>query len=912
MKTLLLALSFALQLSGAVIVTNAPVNITPAAYYENFTAFAPEHDGVVAFNPPVFKWTYRPIETLTNRVPCCGAGTGPAAPVYRFRFEHSTNDFASTNWSLLVTNNFYNFLRPITNANGTTWLGTNYWRIAYLDRTASSVVATSGVYRFRIAADAKNWDRSMLADRTYRNSIIGQHPHMMFTATNKAAITNYLLAADDLAVNWVRNNFFAAVNYYISNPWWTTNGAAINTNTWYLPVDGNIVSAWGQLSQVTFAWHLTGNTNYYGTNAGSRLPELAEWLALETYRLGMDHQYDDYAMGMYSRPMSLCYDWLYNSMNATQRSNVLRTITAYSKFLTYQFSSIFYETNTADVSNRVFDSDYTAEDYSSMMNGDGHSRLNMAALHYMANAAAADNPELEYGLEHQLNYLIARGDPLRTDEGDGYGYAVGRGYVNYGYIMAMITFKEAGLTNIDTFERFMELQAYRHPVGYRFVMNWWGDLGGSLDIPLMHIETIGIAARVRQNGGLYRHQQRSRAFRSDSDLSPTEGGAVVFYNFPGTPTETDLATGYVNTNMGWSVASSLPPTDYGAFSNGLGMILTARPYVNTVGHATYHDAAPFFWAWGAQLTEGGWENYQKHPMINNGPFVNGVGVYHTGKSWPGQFPWHNRIIAFTNNDSEPFAVTGVDVTRSFNRGGFPVGSEIGYEYYNAHEQSQVTSVKRFVAWPQKRFWVDFVSFETTNASTFQWKWNVRLDTLVTNGPPGDFRYTVTNFWHQSNITVYVKHAQPESLRYTNLNATIGSSNWYRVNPFTGEDYQASFPDTYPTMKHNIWLWNATPSTNGHFMAVIYPRHWTNTIAPTITYRDARTACVTNTEDSIAEVVYMGASADAPADATFVFDPQSTSTAFEAPAGGSEGGGGSPAQQPTRARGQSIIIRGGRL
>lgn len=815
-----------------------------SALYQNWGSRIPSDGAVELFNPPVFKWSYAPLENTTNTL-------AVNQPVYRFRLELSTNNFSTTNWSIVSSNNFPNGLAPITNANGSTWLGSNYWRVFWRDRSNNSTISTSSVYTFTMAANATTWDRSMLASPDYLTNICGQHPHLLWYGTNFIAVTNYL-STNNLEVGWIRQNIFAGANQHTGQVWWTTNGGAISTN---VPDEtSSTVFAWGDLVTVGLAFRISGNSNYFGTGASS-IPSLAEWLARRTLALGMDHQNDAYTMGGFGKSMALVYDWYYADLSVECRSNMVAAMSYYCKYLYYQFGSTFYQTNATKIANRTHDDSYIVGLQSSMVAGDGHGRLNIAEMAYMTSACVAENPELLEIQRYCLDYIIARYDPFMTDEGNYYGWATIRGYVDYGYVLSMIQFKAANLTNIFTASRYLESMIYRHPLGFREQLNLFGDLSGGQNEPLSAAETVGVMARLRQDGALQRTFSRSRLmYPSFSDS--TYLNYVAGYYYPAAaPAEVDYATGHLNRDMGWAVSSTLPPNDYGAFTNGMGFVLSGRPYVNNVGHATYHDGAPFFWAYGACVSMAGVENYTKHPMFAPGLFVDGVGAYHTTVGVSGNWPYHAQISSFTN--SATFGYASVDLTHLFNRKGYPVANELGPQYANDHEKLDVTRAERHVLFPGKKFWVVYDVLNAASNHVFAWHWNVLENTLTSNSV-GSFTYTTTNQYNRSNVTVYVKHAET-GLAVTNLTTSNGSTNGYWRNPFTGENFQATYDaaiaqGALPLMRNSIWIYNVTPETNWNFLSVIYPVKWDKTNAPTITFIDSHTVAVTNIEDSVAEVV----------------------------------------------------------
>jgi hypothetical protein len=51
------------------------------------------------------------------------------------------------------------------------------------------------------------------------------------------------------------------------------------------------------------------------------------------------------------------------------------------------------------------------------------------------------------------------------------------------------------------------------------------------------------------------------------------------------------------------------------------------------------------------------------------------------------------------------------------------------------------------------------------------------------------------------------------------------TNLCKYNPFTGENYFGLDKDAGPYYNSTIWVYNRTPTTNWHFLSVVFPVKW---------------------------------------------------------------------------------------
>lgn len=115
---------------------------------------------------------------------------------------------------------------------------------------------------------------------------------------------------------------------------------------------------------------------------------------------------------------------------------------------------------------------------------------------------------------------------------------------------------------------------------------------------------------------------------------------------------------------------------------------------------------------------------------------------------------------------------------------------------------------------------------THEPSKFSWLYHIYPDVFV------EFDKDKFEYRYQINRTrVKVKHiANSHDLQYEDRRGLNDM-----INPVTGEDYR-NFAKTVRIFEHNIWISNATPSNEFHFLTVIFPHKETES-EPEITKLD---------------------------------------------------------------------------
>jgi hypothetical protein len=846
------------------------------AYWYRVIGNWPDSNSVAPYNPPIFKWVYDEQINLTA-----------SNDVRYFQFQLSTNStpFSAMYWDIACSNNFYNFLPPITNNSGVTYAGPCYWRIGYYN--SNKVFITYGQTNiFRISPTATLWDRSMLADTNYLLSIATNHPHMYFTWTNTAAVASFLRTTPWTfhSQSWSTITNTVAT-YYQVQTWWTNESILTN---------GGINLGLGAIqgaANCAFSYYGSGsNATFHISEACSNLN-----IAANIFRqTGADFQ-DPYAIDPGAeQTMALAYDWLYPFMTANQRTNVagiLRSLVYYGAY----GGDCFYGSANFTPTNRDYPAVIFAVPHESVFKlGSSHNRHTMPVCTMACVATMGEDPNTLAWFNMFENYSIFQLDPYLGDEGRGYSEQA-----NFKFdrefsanMESIIQFPNAHLERNPLLTNMSYFFASWEPMGYKGVLEPWGDLSFNF-IGQWYNYRYHDVANITGDGGILRKFKRTDAsFRfSGSDEFPVLGEAFLRYYFPD-PVEADMPTNsYFDPIRGWVMAGNLPPTDYAAFTNGVNLVVQARPGGRNVDHGSFTDGQFDLTAFGAICTAGGSAlGYAKHPMYYDTLMVNGIGTHMS--ITPPTDPVYAWFPNYTNCPDYTYAAA--DITKAMARTNFfdnGLGNMAGAFYqWASNSIPQVSKIRRHFLFPHKRYLVIYDECQTTTNSTFQFIYHIAETNSTVDTNNIAWHYTSTNIYNGSNVTTYVvPFASPTTMGLLNMYGT----NYAKYNPFTKENYFGLDDDTGPYYSSTIWVTNQTATTNWHFGFVVYPARW-DQAAPTITRVSDNTVTVSDgTYSDGISFAETNATVQANVSSYFVLNTfnASTNSGGGGGGGGDEGGGG---------------------
>lgn len=791
--------------------TESLLSITNSVSWRQHIGFGPASNSVQNLNPPIFRWPY--LSDVTR------SAVDPGL-VQTFMFKVGyTNDLSAPVFSVTCSNNFYNFLAPFTNTDGSTYTNAIYWQITYLNSNATLTISNSPLYNFQLLATASNWDRSMLADFTYISNSCSVHPHLYFRITNRADV-----------LQWCKTSWWEA-------DWVVMSNTAFQTITqhWWNTDDQTNHYEWPQRSaEVALVWNLTTNTTLLSANP---MLSASSW-ASNFLLLNYDKTDPENIHETGSQCLPLMYDMLYNQFTATERSNILYVMEVQCKF--YLYKNWWYDSTDTD---RTYPGPFHLNLTSAAKRGGSHEGESYWLGLFTCLSALGESAFMREFFQYAGNYSIGQHYQYGEDTGS---MNQGRGYFDKAILyttesagLMMMTFPEAKLWSNPRWRGQGIFMSFLNPLYFKEVNEPWGDLGGGYII--FWQDAMRDIALISRDKSLWQHYTNAYSIR-DRYVAPANFIHLwTPYHFPFVGLETNTSTAFLDPDGGWAISMDKAPNQFDAFTNGVGFITHARPRGSEVNHSEFTDGEVQMWAYGANVTEGGVGNYRKHPQNHNTLLVNGI-----GQCLPNT-PMHDyyaRLSAWTNTDG--FTYVGMDLTRAYNRSNFTIG---GYglqsdfvTMYSTNRQPQISKVERHILFARKKYWVVYDVLTATTNSIFSWKWNILEDTAIVDTNNCAFTYTCTNNYNGSNVTVFVKHiVDPSTMSLTNLHGT----NLTRANPITGEDYNSTDGDAADLRWwNNIWVSTKIPTNNWHFLSVIYPTKWMG-VPPSITRIDDYTVAVTN-------------------------------------------------------------------
>lgn len=804
------------------------ITLPSSAKFRLFQGDFPADGETVTINPPLFKWIYMEDDPWH-------AGY-PKQDLRNFIIQITTNGFNSPLYSITTSNNFYNFFDSITNADGSNYRGLVQWRIISLNSNLV-VIATNATHNFIISPSAKQWPRQKYGDAVYLSSI-GQHPHMFFNAGNRTAMAAFLKTNQLPSFSWsqLTNEVYST----IQQSWWNNPATFTNLNP----------ANYAQLvADVCLVYQMDPNSTLTNANPGF----MTALLATNFIMHGQD-RIDQNQNSEAGKTIPLCYDWTFADMNASQRAWCVTVLEYYAQFF---IQEDWWYVGTAVSPDRNYNKANVLNYASAAKINSDHEQVDSGIGLYMTWAGMAESALLRDCQQYFLNYNIGGYEGFYGDQERGYSEQTFRLLHQFSAVMLLSCFDQS-FTNMGNWTgKYPKFFCYMEPLNYAELQDQFGDFGlkpiNGLASTYMYHNKFWDVSYLIGDGHILQQYQRNKPIRSgSSDVFNLYGEAYVNFYFTNAPVQSDWPdTYYFDALDGWCISYAYPPNNWNCFTNGVGFITTARPSGNNLGHDQFHDGTIDMFAYGAHVSfGGGGNNYQKHGMLDNGLFVDGI-----GNSTPnGQFPTadiYANFPYFTNSSDFTFVTS--DLSRTFNNtnltswaGGGVLNLEHNYNF-STNQRPDVVKVTRNILFPHKKYLVVYDTFQTLTNRTFQWKWSIAEPTAVVDVNNCKFDYTVTNFYNGSNVTVHIQHiVDPTTMTLTNI---FGSNSLF-INPWTGEDLSSSFSATDGARATNtIWVYNKIPTKNWHFMSVIYPVQWGQP-DPTITRLDDNTVVVNDNQGNV--------------------------------------------------------------
>jgi hypothetical protein len=668
----------------------------------------------------------------------------------------------------------------------------------------SEAVSWSPTRRFTIAGDAVRWDRSMLADPAYLAAKLSPHPHMLFSATNRAAIADwlaqcaqyFLVRGDDGteqgAVGHGWNSLLADANQTLTSPWWPTS---TNYDIYMFAV---------HVANVALAWQLTGNDRYTNGLAPA-ITTLADWWR---QRFPEDLVVDTGA-NLVIQALGCGYDWAYDLLNSAQKQTCRNAVQVWLRAFLQGSDSAFYgAVNLQDAGARE-NGPWQVYWSSPAKHLAPHPVDSYHMLVPVALAFHAEVPEATTFFDLWVNWMIGVTYPWYADgvADNARGYTLvnlfGPGRALDGHLCLQATLPECLFNLNPWWQTNAEWWLATTPPGFTPNHGQWGRNGGFAVDPTWLSAGAKLARFCRSGRVAQAAAITQRIYGSASSIGATPTDLLYPYYFPLPAAQTNQATAAAFPEAGYAAASSRPVNTYEAWTNGVGIVFRARPAGHDWAYSYYDDLSFEIWAYGSVITDGGGNMWsQGYPAwANQGLLFGGVGPMQPGfKSGTLSFgslaPYYGRLLAFTDRPEYTFFAGDASLAYA--------GGTLGSRIF-----SPVTNVvaQRLVLFPRKKYFVLLDVMSAPAPTTVQWVYQIMENTLTWDAVGIGFTY-VSNSRRLAcaygddpkvlaagrnapDVSVYVKHVAG------------GCRGEFRrgpdalINPYTGEDFstdQNAFAD----------------------------------------------------------------------------------------------------------------------
>lgn len=831
-----------------VISTQSALPPPPDGQYQSMMNFLPANGDVVTLNPPQFQWLY------STNFPALY--TDPIAKTFVFEIA-TDNLFANVQVNVTTPWNFYNTLAPLTPGN------MYYWRIGYVQginntggvispaSTNGAIYFWSSTNSFSVAMSALTWDRSGMADMAYVASK-AFHPYTVFNPGNRAAVKSWLdarladfnagttnLVYSDAGKAWrtISNNAVAIM----ADPSWPASFPVGGPSQGWAIEVLDVAFMWGITRSATWSNGLDMELSLMATNFVTNGNYAADYVGNS---LGIAES-DALAFG---------YDWVSNLFNFTEQTNVLNSLGLRCSWTLHnqQFGDCWMVSSNLSFGAGDLTGLYSGGIKRPVGTGIGsfadlgasHGNDNFYIAMRCALAGYNENVWCSNLFQMGVNYMMGPAYIFRRELGNGRSYTpvhIGQSRQELTFPQFQLTFPEVGWTNNPYFNQMLDFMARLEPVGGWEYEEPWTDAGGGfasftdweqsdfLPLVLMSQNTNYLAEWW--NAETWFKGQNHNAF-----LAGPASVALPFFLYTNTvPLGSVTNLTKIFTNEGWFFTATKPPSDVTGFSNGVTLMMQARPTGCEGGHTTFSDGSFQIMAYGASVTDAGevgiqavshlpWQQYSL--MINGLGQEQPIGIQ--------VYPQYGYFNAFTNFGTN-FSYAAMDLTECYGRTNFAPyasGTTLFPQFTALNgvgSLSYLSSVTRQVLFRNNLYFVIFDTITCTNLPTNYISFLYRIpysSTLALNTSSNfNFSYVTTNWMNAAKVTNYVAFANAAGeLTVSNMVGTNIAAGNYLDNPYTVENYAGGSTPAAgnPWIANLLWFNNATPANLFHFLTVIYP------------------------------------------------------------------------------------------
>jgi hypothetical protein len=203
--------------------------------------------------------------------------------------------------------------------------------------------------------------------------------------------------------------------------------------------------------------------------------------------------------------------------------------------------------------------------------------------------------------------------------------------------------------------------------------------------------------------------------------------------------------------------------------------------------------------------------YAYHTMSHNTILVDGLGQAQPPSGMTS--PTYGRIAGYEEGDG--YVYMAGDVTRcypeepgAYRRWGLPIDA-----VYSERALPYLERFIRHILFVDGKYFVIYDDLQCSKPARYTWMYHILPEGPITFDQAG---FTVD--YTAVDVPVRLKHIyKPDAIELDNRRGEDAL-----VNPFTGENYR-QFRKGDILCAHNLWVTNAEPAEQWHFLSVIYPQ-----------------------------------------------------------------------------------------
>lgn len=747
----------------------------PRSHFARVVNDAPVSGETVALNPPRFRWRYFPTDQVRK-------------DVLEFRFRVAkTSDFRRPVVDVLTPYNFYNTLQPLEGN------GPFYWRVGYVEPGKAKPSRWSPTRAFRIAPDARVWDRSVLARPDFAKK---PHPRIILSDAGRKAIRR--LVRRDAACQGVLDHIRKGADAVLRTGWYRDFPASDAE-----PAAERFVTIAHGLCCVAFMRRLSGEAKYASVvERAATFAAYSKGGRSSPEPMGESHEDSTQVTEL----LALCYDWLWPELSAEQRSVFVGSLSwridhfvnnfawkRGSKRLVYANGSLSTETRSHQF--------------------EGFWDTFPAALACYEESAAAREC-FDLGVNWLVGVSCGHGFDEGWNEGPGYSNSKFR-WITHSMVYLDSVFPEFKLSRHPWLERIGEWFCRVTPVGLKHAP-WGHNSNNETYYRGNRVATFWALAHLTGRGVFLRNWSESGGKVSATIRPWVDLSAAAGHKRPRPALERD-PVGFFPL-AGWVMAGTKPPSSRECYEKSVGMIFQCRP-AGAYSHSFCAENSFHIFGYGEDLTHAAGtsspEPYSGHSMSHNTILVDGIGQ--TQRHWR-DAPRLGLIRAFARGRN--YLYWAGDATAAYPRK--PTRPH-GYwgrfdDYYLTHDAAHLRRFVRHVVFLRGKYFVVFDDLAAAKPAKFTWLYHVL--------PARPFRFDKgawTFDYQVGKVGVRVVHAAG----LDDLELIDTQKAGALTNPITGEDYannrgRRGRRGDDLLAEHNLFISNKTPAKALSFLAVIAP------------------------------------------------------------------------------------------